>query len=74
MSSISSENERVGLCVSCQHMQLVRTDRGSVFYQCQRSTTDLRYPKYPRLPVLQCPGYGVREESQRDGAATRHGS
>jgi hypothetical protein len=63
MSSISSESERVGLCFSCQHMRLVRTDRGSTFYQCQRSATDPRYPKYPRLPVLRCPGYGGKEEA-----------
>jgi hypothetical protein len=62
MSSTSSEKERVGLCFSCQQMRLVRTDRGSVFYQCQRSATDPRYPKYPRLPVLHCPGYEWKEE------------
>ncbi len=62
MSSISLESERVGLCFFCQHTQLVRTDRGSVFYQCQRAATDPRYPKYPRLPVLHCPGYELKEE------------
>jgi hypothetical protein len=61
MSSISLESERVGVCFFCQHTQLVRTDRGSVFYQCQRSATDPRYPKYPRLPVPRCPGYEVKE-------------
>ena len=61
MSSIFSERERVGLCVSCQHLRLVRTDRGSVFYQCQRATTDPGYPKYPRLPVLHCRGHEVKE-------------
>lgn len=61
MSSISPENERVGLCFSCQHMRLVRTDRGSVFYQCQRSVTDPRYPKYPSLPVRQCAGYELKK-------------
>jgi hypothetical protein len=24
---------------------------------CNRSLTDPAYDKYPRLPVLQCPGY-----------------
>jgi len=61
MSQIPSESERIGLCFSCQHVRLVRADRGSVFYQCQRSATDPTYPKYPRLPVLQCPGYEVKE-------------
>jgi hypothetical protein len=57
MASIPSENERVGLCFSCRHSRTVRTDRGSVFYQCQLSATDARYPKYPRLPVFRCPGH-----------------
>jgi len=62
MCPVLSDSERVGLCFSCQYMRLVRTDRGSVFYQCHRSTTDTRYPKYPRLPVLCCPGYESKEE------------
>jgi hypothetical protein len=35
----------------------MRSDRGSVFYLCERSLTDPAYPKYPRLPVLECAGY-----------------
>jgi hypothetical protein len=42
-------------------MRAVRTDRGSVFYLCQRAATDPRFSKYPCLPVLQCPGYEVKE-------------
>jgi hypothetical protein len=62
MSSIFLESERVGLCITCQHLRLVHTDRCSVFCQCQRSATDPAYPKYPRLPVLYCPGYEVKKE------------
>jgi hypothetical protein len=46
-----------GLCASCQHVRLIRSDRGSVFYQCTLSASDPRFPKYPRLPVLRCEGY-----------------
>jgi hypothetical protein len=46
-----------GLCDTCKHQKLVRTTRGSVFSMCERSKTDPRFPKYPRLPVKQCPGY-----------------
>lgn len=60
-----TESERVGLCVSCQHARIVRTDRGSVFYQCQRSHTDPRYPKYPCLPVHACPGYEPKPETDK---------
>jgi hypothetical protein len=59
---VKLEPERVGLCATCQQVRVVCTDRGSVFYQCQRSATDPRYPKYPRLPVLRCPGYERKEE------------
>jgi hypothetical protein len=46
-----------GLCDSCKHQKVVRNTRGSVFSMCERSKTDDRYPKYPRLPVERCPGY-----------------
>jgi hypothetical protein len=38
-------------------MRQIQSDRGSIFYLCERSATDASYPKYPRLPVLQCAGY-----------------
>jgi hypothetical protein len=51
-----------GLCGSCIHQQLVRTGRGSEFTLCRRSKTDPAYPKYPRTPVLSCPGYEPRRD------------
>jgi hypothetical protein len=51
------EQERVGLCLNCQYMKKIQSDRGSTFFLCQRSATDPRFPKYPRLPVIQCTGY-----------------
>jgi hypothetical protein len=48
---------QVGLCSQCLHMREIHSDRGSTFYMCQLSATDARFPKYPRLPVLQCLGY-----------------
>ena len=48
----------VGLCDSCRHQQVVRTTRGSSFSLCRRSKNEPdRFPRYPRLPVLRCPGY-----------------
>jgi hypothetical protein len=61
MTTIPGESERVGLCFSCEHVRIVRTDRGSAFYLCQRSATDPRFPKYPGLPVVRCPGFEVKE-------------
>src|SRR6266567_1412807 len=74
--SLSVNNEetgprhvRVGLCTDCRFMRRIESERGSIFYRCERSATDPRYPKYPRLPVLQCLGYEVskaNEELARD--------
>ncbi|HWP65298.1 MAG TPA: hypothetical protein VNO26_05235 [Candidatus Limnocylindria bacterium] len=46
----------VGLCASCRHAARQETARGSVFWRCRRAETDPRFPRYPRLPVLDCPG------------------
>ena len=54
-----------GLCDACCHQRLVHTTRGSSFSLCERSRTDPAYPKYPRLPVLACPGF------QRGRSSTR---
>jgi hypothetical protein len=64
---VESENEerRVGLCTDCEHARRIESDRGSVFWRCELSATDPRFPKYPRLPVLECDGYkrSVQERS-----------
>jgi hypothetical protein len=46
-----------GLCDDCAHQQLVPNTRGSVFSLCLRSREDPAYPRYPRVPVLSCPGH-----------------
>jgi len=46
-----------GLCGRCRYGQRVVTGKGAVFLRCRRSATDSRFPKYPRLPVVQCPGF-----------------
>jgi hypothetical protein len=46
-----------GLCDSCRHQRLVGTTRGSTFSLCERSRADPAYPRYPRVPVLRCPGH-----------------
>jgi hypothetical protein len=47
----------VGLCTNCVNARQVESERGSTFWLCQLSATDTRFAKYPRLPVLACPGY-----------------
>jgi len=46
-----------GLCADCTHARVMRSDRGTVFYQCGKSFEDPRFEKYPRLPVRECPAY-----------------
>jgi len=54
------EDARAGLCAGCAHVRRIASSRGSIFYRCERSATDARFPRYPRLPVLQCAGYAPR--------------
>lgn len=50
-----------GLCDSCAHQQVVRNTRGSVFSLCRRSRTEPdRFPRYPRVPVVECQGWDER--------------
>jgi len=47
-----------GLCATCEHKTEIRSDRGSIFILCRLALTRPdEFPKYPRLPVLQCAGY-----------------
>lgn len=57
-----SGRPEAGLCDRCRHQRLVPNTRGSVFSLCERSRTDQAYPRYPRLPVLSCPGFEERRE------------
>lgn len=46
-----------GLCGDCRHALLNQTRRGPVYLRCGLASTDEAFPRYPRLPVLRCPGY-----------------
>jgi len=45
----------------------VRTTRGSVFSLCERSRDDASFPRYPRLPVLECRGHERSTADRRGG-------
>lgn len=59
-------SDPVGLCRTCAHAHVVRTPR-SVFWRCRLAEVDARFARYPRLPVLACPGWrrGEPRDDQR---------
>lgn len=67
MSSSVPDEDDVGLCARCRHSRTVKT-RTSLFWMCERSRTDSRFPKYPRLPVLSCIGFEVKEVKKEPSA------
>lgn len=64
-----------GLCDTCAHQKLIRNTRGSTFSLCLRSKDEPdRFPRYPRIPVLACPGYRRREAPSEPERGTREAS
>ena len=55
-------SQDVGLCARCRHADVVVSSRGSRFYLCRLSATNPRFARYPRLPMLTCPGYRSKAE------------
>ena len=45
-----------GLCATCVHRDLKASAR-SIFLRCKLADVDPRFPRYPPLPVLGCPGW-----------------
>jgi hypothetical protein len=57
--------ELIGLCATCEHARRLPHPRGNgVYWRCLLSDTDRRFPKYPRLPVLECGGYEAEKSEQ----------
>lgn len=63
-----------GLCDSCRHQKLIHNTRGSTFSLCERSKSDPRYAKYPRLPVERCGGFEPLAERPRRPDVPRRGN
>ena len=53
----SPDSDAAGWCARCQYCQRIRTARGATFYLCKRAQFDSAYPRYPRVPVVQCAGF-----------------
>jgi hypothetical protein len=56
-SSVKPVPDKVGLCERCVHARRIASSRGSLFYLCELSEVDGTFPRYPRLPVVRCPGF-----------------
>lgn len=58
-----------GLCNACRWQRVVVSGRGSAFSLCRRAAEDLRFPRYPAIPVRACAGFeGVEEAEGVEGA------
>ena len=60
-----------GLCRACSHARIIRSGRGSMFWLCELSRTDPAFPRYPRLPVVRCPGFTLRGKAATE-EETKH--
>ncbi|HEV3481392.1 MAG TPA: hypothetical protein VGR97_03595 [Candidatus Acidoferrales bacterium] len=67
----ASETERAGLCAKCRFARRIESARGSKFILCELSASDPAFPKYPRLPVIECPGYVGRVRGYEKNLYTR---
>jgi hypothetical protein len=64
-----AERISAGLCDSCRHQKLIHNTRGSTFSMCLRTKSEPdRFPRYPRVPVLECPGHEARGAGAEAGA------
>jgi 3-isopropylmalate/(R)-2-methylmalate dehydratase large subunit len=54
---VAGQAGAAGLCHACRHVDVIRSDRGSVFYLCRLSFTDAAFPRYPPIPVVACAGF-----------------
>jgi len=43
------------------HAREIRAAKGMVYWLCRLSEVDVRYRKYPTLPVVRCAGFEKRE-------------
>jgi len=64
-----SDRSAAGLCADCCHVRRIDSTHGARFYLCERSFSDARFVRYPRVPVLQCPGYERATGGDPDAAS-----
>jgi uncharacterized protein (TIGR00290 family) len=58
---LPNDPNQTGLCATCLNARVVVSNRGSVFSRCMLSDENPDFPRYPRLPVLNCSGWSAVE-------------
>lgn len=61
---LAARRAKAGLCADCVHSRRIRSDRGALFYMCALHAGNPYFPKYPRLPVVYCPGHKVEDSTE----------
>ena len=51
-----------GLCETCRWVRVIQTQKGTVYHWCGHSRVDPRFPRYPRLPVMNCTAFREGED------------
>ncbi len=71
--TVTRPSAEVGLCAQCRHAAAQRNARGSGFLRCLRAESDRSYPRYPPLPVEDCPGFELDDSGSPEPTGGRHG-
>lgn len=59
LAALEAAGVRPGLCATCRNARILAS-RSSLFLRCAVAEVDPTFPRYPRLPVLECSGYSRR--------------
>lgn len=59
LDRLAAAGVRPGLCATCRNARVVAS-RSSVFLRCALADVDPAFPRYPRLPVIECSGFDAR--------------
>lgn len=61
LDRLADAGVRPGLCATCRNARLLAS-RSSVFLRCALADVDPAFPRYPRLPVIECSGFDDRSD------------
>ena len=65
----ASYDPRIGLCSNCQFARPLKHPQGGTpYYKCELAANNVQFDKFPRLPILQCPGH----RPPQDNHSTHH--